>query len=151
MVTRGIDLSDLVGRTLRIGTEVVLFAHRATAPCMYLEGLLQQKGLFNAIYGDAGLCCEIEQGGVISDDDAVEVLPGNAVLDRCQTWPCKALFVRPSERTAADREAVLACRAALKEGASMPGATSGARRRMRLFDQAFGRRNEKWDGGMPQW
>lgn len=147
VVTQGIHLTDLLGRELRIG-KVVLFAHRWTVPCMYLEGLLRQKGLFEAIYYDAGLCCEILVGGTILDGDAVEVVPGSPDLARCVTWPVKAKFVRPSERTAEERREILEARRALEEKAESDPL---AKKRLRLADQAFGRKDETWDGGMSQW
>lgn len=148
VVTQGIKLGDLVGHELRLGQDVRLFAHRPTVPCMYLEGLLQQKGLFEAIYYDAGLCCEILQGGRVEEGDCVTVVPGSYDPGRCQSWPCKALFVGPRDRTDAQRADVLALRHGLQEQAKTD---PKVKKRLRLFDQAFGRKDETWDGGRPQW
>jgi len=147
VVTRGIRLADLVGHELRIG-ELRVFAHRATVPCMYLEGLLRQKGLFEELYYDAGLCCEILEGGRLAEGDAVAVVAGSCDPGRCRSWPCKALFVRPRERTSAQRADVLAFRGQLQAQAELDPLK---KKRLRLFDQAFGRKNEDWDGGSPQW
>jgi len=148
VVTRGIQLGDLIGHELRIGKEVRVFAHRATVPCMYLEGLLGQKGLFEAIYYDAGLCCEILEGGTIADGDEVALVPDSYNPGGCHSWPCKALFKAPLDRLPADKASILAFRAEL---AAKAEAEPTAKKRLRLFDQAFGRKSADWDGGRPQW
>eukprot|EP00928_Gymnodinium_smaydae_P074559 TRINITY_DN5758_c1_g5_i1.p1 TRINITY_DN5758_c1_g5~~TRINITY_DN5758_c1_g5_i1.p1 ORF type:complete len:273 (+),score=66.19 TRINITY_DN5758_c1_g5_i1:181-999(+) len=148
VVTRGIKLADLVGHEIRIGESIRLFAHRATVPCMYLEGLLRQTGLFEALYYDAGLSCEILAGGQIAEGDRVEVVPDSFAPERCVTWSCASLFVAPVDRSAEDKRAILALRGDLQAKAERD---AGLKKRLRLFDQAFGRKDDTWDGGKPQW
>ncbi|CAE7943043.1 unnamed protein product [Symbiodinium sp. KB8] len=156
VVVRGLHpLSELVGREFRLG-DIRVFAHRASVPCMYLEGLTKQKGLFQEFYCDAGLNCEILEGGTLCDGASVELLPGEPDLDRCvvgRAWTLPALFVRPRERSAEERQQVLDLRKALEaEHVSATGTDkTSTLKKLRLFDQTHGRKNGAWDGGSPQY
>eukprot|EP00929_Paragymnodinium_shiwhaense_P067020 TRINITY_DN33706_c0_g1_i1.p1 TRINITY_DN33706_c0_g1~~TRINITY_DN33706_c0_g1_i1.p1 ORF type:complete len:296 (+),score=39.20 TRINITY_DN33706_c0_g1_i1:76-963(+) len=149
VVIRGMHVEDLVGHELRLGQDVRLFVHRSSTPCMYLEGLLKGKGLMNAFFCNSGICCEILQGGVLRTGDTLTVVPESKDASRIVTWPNKAAFVRPSERSAAQKEAMLNHRLALEPNAAAGDPTS--QKRLRLFDQAHGRKNAHWDGGLPQY
>ncbi len=70
VVTRGIALAPLVGREIEVGT-VLLRAHRITQPCRYLEKLLNQPGLYQAMWDKGGISCEILRGGIIQIGDPV--------------------------------------------------------------------------------
>ncbi|CAE7029183.1 unnamed protein product [Symbiodinium sp. CCMP2592] len=156
VVVRGLHpLSQLVGREFRLG-DIRVFAHRVSVPCMYLEGLTKQKGLFEEFYCDAGLNCEILEGGTLCDGASVELLPGQPDLGRCvvgRAWTLPALFVRPRERSATERQQVLDLRKALEAAhLSATGADkTSTLKKLRLFDQTHGRKNGAWDGGSPQY
>ncbi|MBI2320400.1 MAG: MOSC domain-containing protein [Betaproteobacteria bacterium] len=69
LVTRGVPLNHLVGRSFSVG-EVVLFGCRLNAPCKYLEGLLG-KPVYTPLLNRSGLNCRIVRGGVVRAADAV--------------------------------------------------------------------------------
>jgi len=69
VVTEGVPLNHLVGRTFRVG-DVVLRGLRLAEPCAYLEGLTR-SGVRGALVHRAGLRAEILKGGVIRVGDEV--------------------------------------------------------------------------------
>jgi MOSC domain-containing protein YiiM len=72
LVTEGIALEELIGRSFRIG-EVVLHACRAAPPCKYLEGLTQ-PGVLRALQHRAGIRADVVRGGVLRvGDEIVEI------------------------------------------------------------------------------
>lgn len=75
VVTRGIALNPLVGRTIAIG-QTRLHVHRLCQPCRYIEKLLDQPGLYEAWWDTGGIRCEILTGGEIRLGDTVTVLDG---------------------------------------------------------------------------
>jgi MOSC domain-containing protein YiiM len=70
VVTEGVPLNHLVGRTFRVG-DVVLHGFKLAEPCAYLEGLTR-PGIRRALVHRAGLRAEIVEGGVIRVGDPVE-------------------------------------------------------------------------------
>jgi MOSC domain-containing protein YiiM len=70
IVTEGVPLNHLVGRTFRVGG-VVLRGFKLAEPCSYLEGLTR-RGLRRALVHRAGLRAEILEGGVIRVGDPVD-------------------------------------------------------------------------------
>jgi MOSC domain-containing protein YiiM len=70
VVTEGVPLNHLVGRTFRIG-DVVLRGLKLAEPCAYLEGLTR-PGVRRALVHRAGLRAEIVEGGILRVGDAVE-------------------------------------------------------------------------------
>jgi len=75
LVTEGVPLNHLVGRTFRVGG-VVLRGFKLAEPCTHLEGLTR-SGVRRALVHRAGLRAEILEGGTISVGDAVEALESN--------------------------------------------------------------------------
>jgi MOSC domain-containing protein YiiM len=73
VVTEGVPLNHLVGRTFRVG-DVVLHGFKLSEPCAYLEGLTR-PGIRRALVHRAGLRAEIVEGGVIRVGDTVEEIP----------------------------------------------------------------------------
>ena len=69
VVTRGVPLNHLVGRTLLIGA-VGLRGTRLCEPCSYLE-TLTQKGVLNELIHRGGLRADIITGGTIRVGDAI--------------------------------------------------------------------------------
>jgi MOSC domain-containing protein YiiM len=72
VVTAGVALAELKGRTFRVGT-AVLRGVQACQPCRYLERLTA-AGAFEALRGRGGLRAEVVEAGVIAVGDAVEVV-----------------------------------------------------------------------------
>lgn len=70
IVTEGVPLNHLVGRTFRVG-DVLLRGFKLAEPCAYLEGLTR-SGVRQALVHRAGLRAEILEGGVVHVGDSVE-------------------------------------------------------------------------------
>ena len=70
VLTKGIEINDLIGTEFFVGP-VRLKAHRLTRPCLYLENLLSQPGLYNELWENGGISCEILSGGVIKEGDVI--------------------------------------------------------------------------------
>ncbi|MCH2134254.1 MAG: MOSC domain-containing protein [Phycisphaerales bacterium] len=70
IVTRGIQLNDLVGKQLRVG-EVVMEGRRLCEPCAKLQKRLGRQ-ILPAMVHRGGLNCRIVSGGEIRVGDAVE-------------------------------------------------------------------------------
>jgi MOSC domain-containing protein YiiM len=74
LVTHGVSLAALQGRTFRIGT-AVFRGVGPCAPCRYLERLAG-PGVFDALKGRGGLRAEIVEAGVLHVGDLIELMPG---------------------------------------------------------------------------
>ena len=70
VLTRGIEINDLIGTEFFVGA-VRLRAHRITQPCRYLENLLDQPGLYEKLWDDGGISCEILSEGIIKEGDII--------------------------------------------------------------------------------
>jgi MOSC domain-containing protein YiiM len=70
LVTEGVPLNHLVGRTFRVG-DVVLRGFKLAEPCAYLEGLTRD-GIRRALVHRAGLRAEILEGGTLHVGDPIE-------------------------------------------------------------------------------
>jgi MOSC domain-containing protein YiiM len=70
VVTEGVPLTHLVGRTFRVG-DVVLRGFKLSEPCAYLEGMTR-AGIRRALVHRAGLRAEILEGGTIHVGDSIE-------------------------------------------------------------------------------
>jgi MOSC domain-containing protein YiiM len=74
LVTEGVPLNHLVGRTFRIGA-VVLHGRRLAEPCSYLASLTA-RGVSRALVHRGGLRADVLTGGTIRVGDAItEVRP----------------------------------------------------------------------------
>ena len=71
IVTKGIQLNDLVGKEFLIG-KVKIKGHRLCAPCRYLQEMLKQKNLVKKLLNRGGLRCEILTDGIISVNDPIK-------------------------------------------------------------------------------
>ena len=69
LVTEGVDLDQLVGRTFSVG-DVVLRGVRDCPPCTYLEGLTR-PGVMAALKGRGGLRADIVRAGVLRVGDKI--------------------------------------------------------------------------------
>ncbi len=70
VLTRGIEIKELIGTEFFVGP-VRLRAHRITQPCPYLEKLLDRPGLYQALWDNGGISCEILSGGIITEGDMI--------------------------------------------------------------------------------
>jgi len=75
LVTSGIVLTDLQGRTFRIGT-AVFRGVRPCAPCEYLQRLTE-AGAFEALKGRGGLRADVIEEGILRVGENIEVLSDN--------------------------------------------------------------------------
>jgi MOSC domain-containing protein YiiM len=73
LVTRGVRLTQLVGRTFRIGT-AVFRGDRPCQPCKFLERLTA-PGAFAALNGRGGLRADVIETGVVRPGDEIVPLP----------------------------------------------------------------------------
>lgn len=72
VVTRGVALNHLVGKTIAVGA-AVLRGMRLCEPCLHLEKL-SVKGAARGLIHRGGLRTEIVKGGVIRVGDAIAVI-----------------------------------------------------------------------------
>lgn len=72
LVTEGVALNHLVGRTFRVG-EVRVRGVRLAEPCAYLEQLTGLDGLRDAFAARGGLRGEILDDGTLHVGDAIDV------------------------------------------------------------------------------
>ena len=73
IITRGIVLSELEGKTLRIG-DALLEYDQPRPPCRYLQSITQ-KGMTKALgNGRAGICCRVLESGTIRPGDQIVVI-----------------------------------------------------------------------------
>jgi len=74
VLTKGVEINDLIGTEFYVGT-VLLRAHRITQPCLYLEKLLDQPGLYKELWDNGGISCEILTDGIIKEGDIITSFP----------------------------------------------------------------------------
>jgi MOSC domain-containing protein YiiM len=70
VVTAGVPLNHLVGRTFRVG-DVLLRGVKLAEPCVYLEQLLGVPGVRASLVHRGGLRAEILTGGELRVGDAI--------------------------------------------------------------------------------
>lgn len=80
VITRGIDLDGLIGRTFRIG-EVTCRAIRRCEPCSYLDGLLGVSVLHELVHR-GGIRVEVVDDGWIAVGDPVEAVEEEPVAEQ---------------------------------------------------------------------
>jgi MOSC domain-containing protein YiiM len=73
LVTKGVVLAEIQGRTFRIGT-AMFRGERACLPCRYLERLTTE-GVFDALKGRGGWRADVIEEGVIHTGDEIEIVP----------------------------------------------------------------------------
>jgi hypothetical protein len=72
LVTRGIDLPELVGRYFTVG-EVLLFGTKRCPPCTHLERLTGMR-LVKALAARGGVNAAVFAGGTVAEGDAVRLM-----------------------------------------------------------------------------
>ena len=74
IITRGVDLADLVGLRFRIG-RALLAGVRVCSPCRYIQTINHRAGLTKALGGaNGGLRAHIIEGGMVRLGDAIEIV-----------------------------------------------------------------------------
>jgi MOSC domain-containing protein YiiM len=73
LLTEGVPLNHLVGRTFRVG-DVVFRGVRLAEPCSYLAGLTR-PGVSRALVHRGGLRADILEGGTLHPGDAITPIP----------------------------------------------------------------------------
>ncbi len=88
IVTRGLDLGELLEATFRIG-EAELRGTRPRPPCAHVETVAGEEGVASALGdGRGGICARVISPGEIAVDDAIEITEldprsmGAAIADR---------------------------------------------------------------------
>ena len=73
LITVGVALNRLVGKTFRVGSTVTLRGVELCEPCNMLESMTGLKGLVLAMTHRAGLRCEVIESGEIAEGDLVSI------------------------------------------------------------------------------
>jgi MOSC domain-containing protein YiiM len=72
IVTRGVDLMELAGRSFSIG-DVVFEFDRPRPPCRYIQSV-SERGMTKALGRDrGGICARVVEGGVVRVGDQIEL------------------------------------------------------------------------------
>jgi MOSC domain-containing protein YiiM len=74
LVTEGVPLHHLIGRTFRVG-DVVLRGIKSCPPCAYLEKVTR-PGVRAALANRGGIRAEIVHGGTLRTGDEITAVPG---------------------------------------------------------------------------
>ena len=73
LMTKGVDLDALIGKTFRVGEEVLLQGVRQCDPCGYLEKVTGKK-VFAPLENRGGLRTTVLRGGAIRVGDTVQAV-----------------------------------------------------------------------------
>ena len=73
VVTKGIQLNDLVGKKLLIGS-VKMQGHDLCRPCKHLEETLKGQDIIKEFLRRGGLRCEILNSGIVNIEDEIKVI-----------------------------------------------------------------------------
>jgi MOSC domain-containing protein YiiM len=80
LVTRGIKLHELIGKTFSIG-DAVLEYDRPRPPCRYIQSV-SEAGMTKALGHDrGGICARVVTSGIIHVNDRIEVFAARAARD----------------------------------------------------------------------
>jgi len=71
LITQGVALNDLVGKTFRVGT-ILLHGLELCDPCKHLEALTC-KGVLAGLENRGGLRAEIVEGGILKAGDSIQM------------------------------------------------------------------------------
>ena len=73
VVTRGIQLNDLIGKKLKVGN-VELEGIELCRPCRHLTEMLDQKNILKEFMRKGGLRCQILSSSKINVGDKIEII-----------------------------------------------------------------------------
>ena len=86
IVTRGVELRALAGRTFRIGGATFAY-DRPRPPCRYIEALTE-PGMTRALAARrGGICVRVVESGLVRTGDAIELLPVDDSLEPLRPGP----------------------------------------------------------------
>lgn len=78
VVTRGVEVHDLLGATFQIG-DAVLRGTRPRPPCAHVEQVAGEEGVARSLKNErGGVCAEVVEPGVIELADGIEVIEEDA-------------------------------------------------------------------------
>ncbi|RNJ26156.1 MOSC domain-containing protein [Halosegnis longus] len=77
VVTRDVDLSDLLDARFRVG-EAVFEGTRPRPPCRHVEAVAELDGLMDALRDRGGICADVVEPGPFGVGDAIEYLEDTA-------------------------------------------------------------------------
>jgi MOSC domain-containing protein YiiM len=77
VVTRGVDLAELLASRFRIGG-AVFEGTRPRPPCRHVEEVAGMEGLMDALRDRGGICADVVEAGEFAVGDDVEVLESTA-------------------------------------------------------------------------
>ncbi len=75
LLTRGTDLSSLVGRDFRIGDQAVFRGRKAWPPCSHIVKFSGRREIFQYLANQTGIGADVVAGGVIHIGDRIQLLP----------------------------------------------------------------------------
>jgi len=87
VVTRGVDLADLLGATVAVGG-ARLRGTRRRPPCAHVERVAGTDGLARALRDRGGICADVVGPGSVAAGDPIEIVEpdprtaGRAIVDR---------------------------------------------------------------------
>lgn len=88
IVTRGVEVHDLLGATFQVG-DALLRGTRPRPPCAHVEQVAGEKGVARALKNKrGGICAKVKEEGTIELGDEIEVVEedarttGRAIADR---------------------------------------------------------------------
>lgn len=87
LVTRGVDLGDLLGATVTVG-DARLRGTRRRPPCAHVERVAGTDGLARALRDRGGICADVVESGTVAPGDRIEVIEpdprtaGRTIVDR---------------------------------------------------------------------
>ena len=73
IITKGIDLNNLIGRKIKIG-EVEVKGIDLCRPCKHLTEMLSQKNIIKEFLKSGGLRCQILSSSKILAEDKIEII-----------------------------------------------------------------------------
>lgn len=76
LVTRGTDLTSLIGREFRVGQQATFRGRKAWPPCMHIVKHSGRREIFQHLAQHTGIGADVVVGGIIQPGDAIQVLPG---------------------------------------------------------------------------
>lgn len=101
IVVRGLSSNELlaaIGHTVKLGTVCRVRVHRHCVPCMYNERKNGIPGMMESIWNEAGVSCEVLEGGPILVGDTIEILE-NEMSDVDGGDQPPGFYIPPSKRT----------------------------------------------------
>jgi MOSC domain-containing protein YiiM len=74
LITRGVELESLIGKTFKIGDQAVFRGRKAWPPCMHLAKLSGRREILRCFASQGGIGADVVVGGQISVGDPILLL-----------------------------------------------------------------------------